>query len=107
VQRDRVVDAVAGQVATGTDIDKAGDQLGDLLARTTARYERTAFRPTTCSRRAASASARPSVPLPSRAKTSGTPSVAASAAVTGDGTTAPCLLPETVTATRTSLSKPH
>ena len=26
-----------GQVATGADIDKAGDQLGDLLARTTVR----------------------------------------------------------------------
>ena len=71
-----------------------------------ARYERTAFGPTTRSRRAASPSARPSVPLPSRAKTSEASSAAASTAVTGGGTGILSLLSETATATRTSLGRP-
>jgi hypothetical protein len=52
------------------------------------RRERTALGPTAASRRAASSSGRPPGPLPSRPRTSSAADAAASAAVTGDGTTA-------------------
>ena len=69
-----------------------------------ARYERTAFGPTTRSRRAASSAGRPPATLPSRARTSAVPSVAACATAIDDGTIAPSLWPETATAMGTSLS---
>ena len=70
-----------------------------------ARYERTAFGPTTRSRRAASSADRPLVPVPSRATTSPAPSVAACATAIDDGTVALSLWPETATAMGTSLSQ--